>query len=116
MTGGVSGGFGSGIDGAGGGGDLLCIKIGGSFFFKPAIPKESISFSGEPTARPAGLIVKLEFEFFVPNSAQPKLNCILSLMSPMFLKYHLCVLITNNIGSSIFRDIKIKGGRGANIS
>lgn len=54
MTGGVSGRLGSGIDGAGGGGgDLLCIKIGGSFFFKPAIPKESISFSGKPTAPPA---------------------------------------------------------------
>ena len=98
MTGGVSGGLGSGIDGAGGGGgDLLCIKIGGSFFFKPAIPKESISFSGKPTALPAGLIVKLEFGFFfVPSSAQPKLNSILSFLSPLFLKYHWCVLIRDN--------------------
>lgn len=72
MTGGVSGRLGSGIDGAGGGGgDLLCIKIGGSFFFKPAIPKESISFSGKPTALPAGLIVKLEFGFFLYRT-QPR--------------------------------------------
>lgn len=41
---GVSGGPGSGIGGAAGGGDLLGIKIGGSFFLIPGIPTEGIGF------------------------------------------------------------------------
>lgn len=43
VLGGVSGGPGNGIGGAGGG-DLLGIKIGGSFFLIPSIPTEGIGF------------------------------------------------------------------------